>query len=454
MIFYYIFYLSSGLVILITLLHMLYARRSPTSMIVWLLLMIIFPYIFILFYYFFGVRKHSRKNEKNSLNLKKPLHPPSSHPIDRLNFAHNIAPATSNNNLTLYTNSQEAYAAFMQALGSAKNSIDLAAYVVKVDSVTEIIFALLIKKAKEGVRVRLIIDAIGSYKLYLFQLPLKELRDAGVIIDFFAPIFSLKNIRKINLRYHRKIFIIDNKTLFSGGMNLSSEYMGETYESDRWLDLMFEARGDIVQSYVDVFSSDIAYIHNHKTILSECKPERVGEHSLQALPSGPDVKGDALLEVVLNSIYRAKSRIWIITPYFIPDEFILQAMKIAAHKGVDVKIITPRRSNHAIADFARSSYIRNLYEFGIDAVLFEGKMIHAKAMLFDDEALILGSSNLDYRSLLLNYEIVTISYASEHIEQMHEWMESLIDSEHSKLRDAGRMRRIFENSARIFASQL
>ena len=433
---------------------MLHTRRSPTSMIVWLLFMIIFPYIFILFYYFFGVRKHSSKNKKNSLNLKKPSQSPSSHPIDRLILSHNIAPASSNNDLTLYTNSQEAYSAFMKALKSATKSIDLAAYVVKIDAVTEVIFAQLIKKSKEGVKVRLIIDAIGSYKLYLWQFPLRELRDAGVVIDFFAPIFSFKNITKLNLRYHRKIFIIDNQTLFSGGMNLSSEYMGETYEQDRWLDLMFEAKGDIVKSYVDVFSSDIAYIHNQETILLEPLQERVGEHLLQALPSGPDVKGDGLLEVILNSIYTAKSKIWIITPYFIPDEFILQAMKIASHKGVDVKIITPRRSNHAIADFARSGYIRNLYEFGIDVVLYEGKMIHAKAMLFDDETLILGSSNLDYRSLLLNYEIVTISYAKEHIKQMQAWMKSLIDAKHTRLRDAGRLRRIFENSARIFASQL
>jgi len=423
-------------------------------MIVWLLFMIIFPYIFILFYYFFGVRKHSSKNKKNSLNLKKPQQTPSSHPIDNLIFAHNIAPASDNNNLTLYTNSQDAYSAFIKALGSAKKSIDLAAYVVKIDDVTEAIFALLLKKAKEGVKVQLIVDAIGSYKLYLWQAPLKELRDAGIIIDFFAPIFSFKNIAKLNLRYHRKIFIIDNKTLFSGGMNLSSEYMGETYEGDRWIDLMFEAKGDIVKSYVDVFNSDIAYIHNQEIILSDSIQSRAGKHSLQALPSGPDVKGDALLEVILNSIYTAKKRIWIITPYFIPDEFILQAMKIASHKGIDVKIITPKNSNHAIADFARSGYIRNLYEFGIDVVLYEGKMIHAKTMLFDDETLILGSSNLDYRSLLLNYEIVTISYAKEHIEQMQAWMKSLIDTEHTKLKDANRMRRIFENSARIFASQL
>lgn len=431
---------------------MLHTRRSPTSMIVWLLLMIIFPYIFVLFYYFFGVRKHS--NKKNTLNLKIPLQAPSSHPIDRLNFAHNITPATDNNNLILYTNSQDAYIAFMRALESAKESIDLAAYVLKVDNVTELIFAHLLKKATEGVKVRLIIDAIGSYKLYLWQIPLRELRDAGVIINFFAPIFSFKNITKLNLRYHRKIFIIDNKTLFSGGMNLSNEYMGETYEQDRWLDLMFEAKGDIVESYVDVFNSDIAYIHNQKTILSDSVPDKVGTHALQALPSGPDVKGDALLEVILNSIYTAKRKIWIITPYFIPDEFILQAMKIASYKGVDVKIITPKNSNHAIADFARSGYIRSLYEFGIDVILYEGKMIHAKAMLFDDETLILGSSNLDYRSLLLNYEIVTISYAAEHIKQMQIWMESLINTEHTKLKDASRIRRIFENSARIFVSQL
>lgn len=433
---------------------MLHTRRSPTSMTLWLLFMIIFPYIFILFYYFFGVRKHSLKNKKNTLNIQALPSITSSNTTDKLTFAHNIAPASSNNNLILYTNSQEAYFAFTKALEEAKESIDLAAYVVKSDHVTEVIFDILEKKAKQGVKVRFIIDAFGSYKLYLWRQPLLRLKEAGVVIDFFAPFFSLKNITKLNLRYHRKIFIIDNETLFSGGMNLSSEYMGGTFLKDRWLDLMFKAKGDIVQSYIDVFNSDIAYMHKHQVVSPNYIQKSAGEHKLQALPSGPDVNGDALLEVILNSIYTAKRRIWIITPYFIPDEFILQAMKIASHKGVDVKIITPRESNHAIADFARSSYIRSLYEFGIDVILYEGKMIHAKAMLFDDETLILGSSNLDYRSLLLNYEIVTISYAAEHIEQMQDWINSLINTHHTKLKKANSFRRIFENSARIFASQL
>jgi cardiolipin synthase len=423
-------------------------------MTVWLLLMIILPYIFIIFYYFFGVRKHSKKNEKNTINLEPRSKIPSSHPINKLTYAHNITPATDNNHLILYTDSQKAYFAFIQALEGAKSSIDLASFVVKSDQVTKVIFEILIKKAKEGVKIRFIIDALGSYPLYLWQRPLRELRRAGIEIDFFAPIFSLSNITKLNLRYHRKIFIIDNEILFSGGMNLSSEYIGGTFEQDRWLDLMFEARGLIVQSYVDVFNSDKAYINNEITIFPECSQSKAGNHTLQALPSGPDVVGDPLLEVILNSIYTAKKRIWIITPYFIPDEFILQALKIASHKGVSIKIITPRNSDHAIADFARSSYIRNIYEYDIDVVLYEGKMIHAKAMLFDDEMLILGSSNLDYRSLLLNYEIVTISYAQEHILEMQTWMESLINTHHTKLKPAGRIGRILENSARIFASQL
>ena len=433
---------------------MLHSRRSPTSMTVWLLFMIILPYIFVIFYYFFGVRKHSKKNEKNILNFSPQLHMPYNHPLDKLTFSHHIPPASSNNNLILYTDSQKAYFAFIEALKSAKTSIDLAAYVVKVDHVTEKIFDVLIEKANEGVKVRLIIDAFGSYPVYFWQRGLKKLKSAGVEIDFFAPIFSLKNITKLNLRYHRKIFIIDNKILFSGGMNLSSEYMGSSFKKERWLDLMFEAHGSIVQNYIDIFNSDISYINNKKTIFSQCSQTKAGNHKLQALPSGPDVMGDPLLEVILDSIYNAKKRIWIITPYFIPDEFILQALKIASHKGISIKIITPRKSNHAIADFARSSYIRSLYDFDIDVVLYEGAMIHAKAMLFDDETLILGSSNLDYRSILLNYEIVTISYAKEHIFEMQTWIESLINTPHEKLKPASKMRRIFENSARIFASQL
>ncbi|NLC27815.1 MAG: phospholipase [Campylobacteraceae bacterium] len=454
--FSYLFYLFGGIVILITLLHMLHTRRPPASMIGWLLFMIIAPYIFVLFYYFFGVRKHSKAQEKNMLNanrLEADL-PSSSSPNNTLIHSHNIPLASKNNNLKLFTNSQVAYFEFVKALNEAKSSIDLSAYVVKYDDVTSVIFDILVQKAKEGVKVRFIIDALGSYRLYFWQKPLKKLREAGVDVHFFAPLFDFRNFTKLNLRYHRKIFIIDNSLVFSGGMNLSNEYMGASWEKDRWLDLMFKVKGDSVQDYMDIFNSDMAYVSQKKLEAPIVKQNEEGSQLLQTLPSGPDVRGDILLEVILSSIYKAEKRIWIITPYFIPDESILQALKIASHKNIDIKIITPRKSNHPVADLARSSYIRNLYEYDIDVVLYEGKMIHAKALLFDDESLFLGSSNLDYRSLLLNYEIVTISYAKEHILHMEKWMKSLMCQPHSKLKSAGKMRRIFENSVRIFASQL
>ena len=237
-------------------------------------------------------------------------------------------------------------------------------------------------------------------------------------------------------------------------MNLSGEYMGAQECSDRWIDLMFKVEGSVVNDYIDIFNLDLSFVCKKDLTRTLKNQEKAGDHLLQTLPSGPDVKGDVLLELIIDSIYRAKERIWIITPYFIPDESIMQALRIASHKNVDVRIITPQKSNHKIADLARKSYIRTLYENSIKVILYEGKMIHAKALLFDESSLILGSSNLDYRSLLLNYEVVTISYAKDHILQIEEWMRELMAKKYSKLEPANKLKRIFENLFRIFASAL
>ncbi|NLM99648.1 MAG: phospholipase [Campylobacteraceae bacterium] len=453
---HYLVYTLGGLAILLTLLHMLYARRSPTSMTLWLLLMIIAPYIFVIFYYIFGLRKRSIFKDKSlifdkkiEISSKPPLHQDS-----KLLFFNNIPPASNDNDLKLFTNSSKSYNEFIKALKGAKESIDLATYVLKFDEEISKIFEILTLKAREGVKVRFLIDTLGSYKLYFWQKPLKELKKAGVKIHFFSPIFNKKAISKLNLRYHRKIYIIDNKILFSGGMNLSGEYMGAQECSDRWIDLMFKVEGSVVNDYIDIFNLDLSFVCKKDLTRTLKNQEKAGDHLLQTLPSGPDVKGDVLLELIIDSIYRAKKRIWIITPYFIPDESIMQALRIASHKNVDVRIITPQKSNHKIADLARKSYIRTLYENSIKVILYEGKMIHAKALLFDESSLILGSSNLDYRSLLLNYEVVTISYAKDHILQIEEWMRGLMAKKYSKLEPANKLKRIFENLFRIFASAL
>ena len=453
---YYLLYSLAGLAILFTLLHMLYMRRSPASITSWLLLMIIAPYLFVILYFIFGIRKRPLKKEKSILSIyvKDDVHPPVHH-IDALLRSNGIPSSTNDNNFQLYTDGVSAYHALSTALQKAQHSIFISTYLLKIDPVTHELFDLLIEKAQSGVDVRILTDAVGSIEIYLWRFPLKRLRDAGIQISFFMPLWRLPFYNHFNLRYHRKIYLIDNEILFSGSMNLAQEYMGSVYLQKRWQDLLYRIEGSIVNYYSDIFESDWEYTQERpqKKSMSP-QSTRKGDCELQVIPSGPDVMADALLEAILQGIYHASERIWIITPYFIPSEPILSALRIARHRGVDVKLITPHKSDHRIVDLARSSYLRELQEDDIEVALYTGPMLHAKAILFDDNAVMLGSINLDSRSLLLNYEVVTVVYSKEKIEHVHQWAKTLLADSTSIIEPDGKIRRILENLMSIYTPQL
>jgi len=452
---YYFLYSLGGLAILMSVIHMLYRRRSPISMTAWLLLMIIAPYFFVLFYVLFGIRKRVLNKEKSTLSIEvKNEHPPI-HPIDALLRNNALPPSTQDNDICLYADGTDAYQALYNAFKGAKHSISISTYALKNDAVTQELFDLLIQQAQAGIDVRILTDAFGSRGIYFWQFPLKRLKDAGVKVSFFMPLFTLPLHYRFNLRYHRKIYLIDNAILFSGGMNLSKEYMGPTPVKERWVDLLYRCEGSLVHYYVDIFESDWAF-SQHTTVRKSSTPTPIkkGEAKLQAIPSGADISNDALLEVIIYAIHLATKRIWIVTPYFLPDESILQALQIAKHRGVDVRLISPKSSDHFIADLGRSSYLRELQESDITVSLYEESMLHAKAILFDDDTAIFGSLNLDERSLLLNYEIVTIAYSKEQIDHIDEWMKALLEHCTSEIMPAGKLRRIFENLMRIFVPQL
>jgi cardiolipin synthase len=280
------------------------------------------------------------------------------------------------------------------------------------------------------------------------------LRDAGGKAVFFMPILKhpLKNY--INLRNHRKVFLFDERVVLAGGMNLEERYLGAKPMKKRWVDMIFRLEGEAVFSYLEIFFADFEYATGEK---SSAKPMAIScteRNGVQIVPSGPDMSSDALYEALLSAIHSALQRVWIVTPYFVPDETILQALIIAKHKGVDVKLITPKESNHWIADIGRSSYMREAEENGIDILLYQGNMLHTKAVLLDDYAVMLGSVNIDNRSLFLNYEVVSFVYSAPIIAQMEGWIKSLIKHSVSGMPKGSKQRVIMENFMRIFSPQL
>ncbi|MFA5453728.1 MAG: phospholipase D-like domain-containing protein [Sulfurimonas sp.] len=432
---YHVLLIFSGLLIVAILIHMLYHRRSPSAIIAWILSIILIPYLSVPLYLIIGLRKRKNRYKKSSLKLKN-------------------QPNDQNRRFEIYTDSTKAYEAFMECIENAKSSIYISTYIFEYDKVTKEIIKALIKKANEGLEIKILIDSLGSIVLYLTQFRLRELKKAGVEIEFFMPIFQMPFRNYINLRNHRKIYIFDNEKVLSGGANLSDEYLGPVFCKKRWEDIMFLIEGSSVEQYFEIFASDWFYASGEKLKFAKEKQEPQGDIYLQVVPSGPDTKRDALYEALLLAIYGAKEKIYIITPYFIPNNSLIEALIIAHHKGVDVKLITPKEANHTIVNLVRSSYMRELEEAGIKIHLYNGAMLHAKAILFDDKSVVLGSVNFDNRSLFLNYEVAAFVYSPRVIGEIETWADKLIANSSFGTKNVSDFRRVFENLMRIMAPQL
>ncbi len=294
------------------------------------------------------------------------------------------------------------------------------------DDVGKAIMERLTARAAEGVEVRLLLDALGClWSRGRFADPL---RDAGGKVGVFMPVLPLRRKWSANLRNHRKIAIFDGETAVIGGMNLASEYMGPEPDSDRFIDTSTVVRGPAVHDLAVVFASDWEFATEERNVRHPPAPTNVdyGDAVAQVVASGPDVNGDPLYEAILCATYEANQRIWITTPYFIPDEGLLKAILLQARLGRDVRVVLPAKSNHYLADLARGRFLRELETTGAKIYLRESKMIHAKHILFDDHLTVVGTVNFDVRSLYLNYEVAMFVYSPSEITRTADWMQTLM----------------------------
>ncbi len=430
-------------------------------MLSWILAIILLPHIAVPLYFFIGIRKRrlsadkryiafSRMDEYTQYEIE-----PSEYPLTRLLEKNGIPPPTKANTFELITKSSVAYEHIMYEIENAQESIDICTYVFKFDIMTDSLLDALRKKASEGVRVRILIDLVGSLSVAFDKKRFSQLKKEGGEVVFFRP-FTLKPFQNyINLRNHRKIYLFDQKRLLSGGMNLSNEYMGQEDGSKRWKDLLYFMQGPAVHHFYSIFYNDWIYATGKKIKIDFIEPQyHHGTDIVQVIPSGPDLSIDALYQTLLDLICSAKVRIWIVTPYFVPNDTLMEALVMASNKGVDVKLLTPKKSNHLLADMGRSPYMRDLEEAGVDVILYKGNMLHAKTILFDSNVCMVGSANFDNRSLFLNYEVVSFIYSSKHTQILESWIKDLIQYSTRGLDKPSKIREATENIMKIFASIL
>ena len=334
-----------------------------------------------------------------------------------------IFPASAHNRITLIPEGEQAFRTIIDLIHNAEHSIFIATFILGKDGTGRAIVRALAEKASKGVKIFLLLDALGSVRIS--RRFLSQLTAAGGEVAFFMPMIHWPFRGRANLRNHRKLIVCDHTTAVIGGMNLASEYMGPPSSMDRWQDLSLLIQGPVVDHIADIFCSDWSFAA--KTRLdcnSAAKPELKSnlDGLAQLIASGPDVRYDSLRNAILTSVFKARQRIWIVTPYFIPDEFLLEALCIAGRRGIDVSITLPARSNHRLADLAREGYLSRIQEVGAGVWLYEPRMLHAKAVLVDGTLAIVGSANMDMRSLLLNYEVALCLYDADLIKQLENWM--------------------------------
>jgi cardiolipin synthase len=450
-------------IVLIT--QILRERRPPSSTLAWLIMMIFVPYLGVPLYLLLGVRKVGKLTQPKTALFSPVPHeslPSDALPVERMLLASGVPPKSRGNEVILLKTGEEAYASIIDLLENAKHRINISTFILGRDEVGRQILETLTQRALQGVEVRLLLDGLGSF--WVFRSKLKSYRAAGGQVAYFLPLIHFPFAGHSNLRNHRKILIVDGAKAIMGGMNLATEYMGAQLDPKRWVDLSLRVIGPTVKDLELIFWADWHFASREKCHADGLKNYEektlVGGESAfetaQLVATGPDIVGDPLYDSIATAVFAAKKRIWIATPYFIPDETLSKSLELAAKRGVDVRVFVPEKSNHKLADLCRGSYVRQVQKAGAQVFLYENKMMHAKVLIVDDLYTTVGSANFDMRSLFLNYEIGLLFYSVSAIREIGQWFEDLIP--HSKLLEVRTQEswssQIIEGVARVFSPVL
>jgi cardiolipin synthase len=457
------------LLALVFLAYLIRQRRSPASTVAWLLLVLFLPYVGVPLYLMFGGRKMKRMARKKAQVYDRAHSPPLSQAdrsIERLLLSYGAPPARNGNRVELLARGEDAFGNLVRIIDQAESSIHITTYILGRDEVGAELVARLARKASEGVAVRLLLDSVGSWRVgRRFLAPLVK---EGARVAYFMPVLHIPFRGRANLRNHRKIVVVDSRVALTGGMNLGLPYMGPPSIPGLWRDLSAVVEGPAVFDLESLFVSDWAFATGENLSAQAAAMEEAAKRSgksgdpgakgsdslVQVVASGPDVPDDPLYETLLSLMFAARERIWVVTPYFVPDEMLARGLNLAARRGVDVRLIVPARSNHLSADLARESYLRELHEAGGKVYLEQSAMLHAKAVLFDDQVAVIGSANMDNRSLFLNYEVAVFLYSLGQTAAISSWAMGLQGDCLRDLPQPGWVRELAENVVRLLSPLL
>ena len=429
-------------------------KRKPENIIAWLSALTFLPIIGFLFYIVFGsglsVRtrrmiKKKRISERDIIRNIKGIQTLEEAKVDgilkddqelvSLCYSYGSYPLPGND-IKIYTNGSDKLADLKKDLLNAKKSINIEYYIFANDKTGNDIMKILCQKAREGVDVKLIYDSIGSRKAP--RRFFKKLEDAGGQVgEFFPPFMHIRLINlKLNYRNHRKVVVVDGKIGYTGGINIRNDHLGLDKKLKPWRDTHIRVEGAGVYALQNIFLDDWRYCKNDNTPLRLYlengyfpSPSIKGNATTQLVTSGPDSAVPKILEAYVKMITNAKKRVYIQTPYFIPDDVFISALRIAVKSGIDVRIMVPKIPDKKTVYLATLSYLKEVAELGIKIYLYNG-FLHSKTLLVDDNKLSIGTCNTDNRSFRLNFEDTVIIYSKELNKQHRDIFED--DIKHSQ----------------------
>lgn len=472
-------FVAAGLLTYLVVTRVRRQRRHPYAALSWVMGIAAFPYLGVPLFLIFGTRKLVRPATRRRPAPAGPWAHGAPLWATRLLAALGVAGAEPQAAVQFQAEGAAALAQLQALIASSRRTLDICTYVLADDEVGAAVAAALAQRARAGVRVRLLIDGFGSLKSAHSHDALLEA--AGVQTRRFVPALRKPRRGRFNLRNHRKLAIADGARVWGGGRNIANEYFIGRLGEPAWLDLSFCAEGALAAQAQALFDRDWRVAPGMRQALRLRRarhlarergaaddaptpvpvpvpvPEAAPSPALtlaQWVPSGPDYHDDVLHALLVSSAFHAEQRLLLATPYFVPDEGLLESLVLAAKRGLTITLVLPRRSNHRLADWARGRAVRELAAAGADVRLLP-TMLHAKAVVVDEVLALCGSANLDSRSLFINYEASAAFYGRREIDWLGRWItETARQGERASAESPGWLRDIGEGIVATVGFQL
>lgn len=422
------------IIVIINVLVIIHDRRDPTKALSWILVVTFLP-VFGMAWFIVVGRNHrkekifNRKEVLDVVTIDRLCHEQlegivnldvKSNELIRKNLGfitlmlnNSKSLLTIHNKVKILNNGSETFASMLDAISKAKKFIHIEFYIFEYDKIGKKFCEALAQKVAEGIEVRVIFDSVGNRALK--RKSLKKIRAMGIDMRSFMPVRIVKFANKINYRNHRKIIVVDGEVAFTGGINIADRYL-EGVRQGIWRDTHLRIEGEAVNSLQTIFMTDWYFV-SEKELLNNKKyfpaNKITNESPLQITTSGPDSDWQSIMQAYFAAINRADKYIYVSTPYLLPNQAVLTAMRVASLRGVDVRVIIPFRGDNKIVSWASYSYVTNLLEAGVRVYLYQIGFNHSKYFVIDDQMCSIGSANLDIRSFEDDFEVNAMLYDPE-----------------------------------------